>query len=110
MSMEGQVERLPGTRASATEMLITKRGMDSARPEVYRLDLARGGMARIVANDHDIRKWVSDNAGRVRVAIGAPERNRPATDTLVSTGRDPGLEAAARVRSPGSRRFGIPDG
>jgi len=72
MSMEGQVERLPGTRASATEMLITKRGMDSARPEVYRLDLARGGMARIVANDHDIRKWVADNAGRVRVAIGAP--------------------------------------
>jgi dipeptidyl aminopeptidase/acylaminoacyl peptidase len=53
-------------------MLITRRDMRSTLPEVYRLDLAHGGMTRVVANEHDIRKWIADNAGRVRAAIGAP--------------------------------------
>jgi dipeptidyl aminopeptidase/acylaminoacyl peptidase len=72
LSVQEQVDRVPGARASQLGMLITKRDMHSARPEVYRVDFEHGGLTRVVANHHDIRKWIADNAGRVRVGIGAP--------------------------------------
>jgi dipeptidyl aminopeptidase/acylaminoacyl peptidase len=63
-------------------MLVTKRGARDPLPEVFRLDLQEGGLERVAENSLDIRKWIADNAGRVRAAIGAAGDREPLRQAL----------------------------
>lgn len=71
-----QVERVMGADDPHGQLLLAKRDEHTPLPEVYRLDLDRGGLTRVATNDNGIRRWISDNAGHVRAAIGAPNSAR----------------------------------
>jgi dipeptidyl aminopeptidase/acylaminoacyl peptidase len=68
--MREKVEPVPGAPPPRERMLLTKRNLDAPLPDVYALDVRKGGLTHISANERDIRKWIADNAGEVRAAIG----------------------------------------
>jgi dipeptidyl aminopeptidase/acylaminoacyl peptidase len=76
------VDRVAGARPSASELLVTRRDPRTPLPEVYRLDLERGGLTRVAANAHEVRKWVADNDGEVRAAIGPAPGSDPLRQVL----------------------------
>ncbi|MDH3646981.1 MAG: hypothetical protein OER80_09425 [Gammaproteobacteria bacterium] len=60
------LHRLPTDWKSVLVSSITAA---SAFPEVYLLDVDSGRLKRVVANEHSISRWITDNAGIVRAAI-----------------------------------------
>ena len=77
-----RIERVTGARPSAKALLLTKRDERYPLPEVYRLDLEEGGMERVAQNGLAIRKWIADNSGSVRAAIGAAGEREPLRQVL----------------------------
>jgi dipeptidyl aminopeptidase/acylaminoacyl peptidase len=69
--MREKVEPVAGAPPARERMLLTKRNLDAPLPDVYAVDLRKGGLTHVSANDNDVRKWIADNAGEVRAAIGA---------------------------------------
>ena len=74
--MREQVERIMGVDNPQTQLLLARRDDRAPMSEAYRLDLDKGGLTRIATNELGIRRWISDNAGHVRAAVGAPSEQR----------------------------------